>query len=189
MSRFGSDPWARGARLRGCRTAHTVVIMSSSVAGTGHAAAVRRARQVEARRAETLREHEQAVTATLVGFFEAKDRADRIRADAQARAARLLQAALEKAARLAEQAREAGQQVIERAEKDASNDDAQVVRAIRHLRELGEPASAVAEMTGLSHAVVRAVEREHLPPHEPGAGTKARGSASKARARPDAVPE
>ena len=163
--------------------------MGSSVAGAGHASAVRRARQVEARRAETRREHEQAVTATLVEFFEAKDRADKIRADAQVRAARLLQAAHEKAARLAEQAREAGQEVIERAEKDASTDDAQVGTAIRHLRDLGEPASAVAEMTGLSQAVVRAVEREHLPPSDPGTHAKARGSASKPRARPDPVPE
>jgi F0F1-type ATP synthase membrane subunit b/b' len=163
--------------------------MGSSVAGTGHASAVRRARQVEAHRAEKLREREQAVTATLVEFFEAKDRADKIRADAQARAARLLQTAQEKAARLAEQAREAGQQVIENAEKDASNDDAQVGTAIRHLRELGEAASAVAEMTGLSQALVRAVEREHLPPHEPGPHSKARGSASKSRARPDPMPE
>ena len=163
--------------------------MGSSVAGTGHAAAVRRARQVEARRAETRREHEQAVTATLVEFFEAKDRADKIRADAQVRAARLLQAAHEKAVRLAEQAREAGQEVIERAEKDASTDDAQVGTAIRHLRDLGEPASAVAEMTGLSQAVVRAVEREHLPPSDPGPHAKAGGSASKSRARPDPLPE
>ena len=167
--------------------AHTVVIMGSSVsAGTGHAAAVRRARQVAARRAEAQREHEQAVTATLVEFFEAKDRADKIRADAQARAARLLQAAQEKAARLAEQAHEAGQEVIERAEKDASGDDAQVGTAIRRLRELGESAASICTMTGLSVQVVRAVEREHLPPtekdrHNPGSGT-----ASKSRARPGA---
>jgi hypothetical protein len=163
--------------------------MGSSSAGTGHAAAVRRARQVEAHRAEALREHEQAVTATLVEFFEAKDRADKIRADAQARAARLLQIAHEKAARLAEQAHEAGARVVENAEKDASDDDAQAGTAIRHLRELGEPATAVAKMTGLSQAVVRAVEREHLPPSEPGLQAKVRGSASKSRARPDAVPE
>jgi hypothetical protein len=175
-------------RLRGRRTTHNVVIMSRS-ASTGHAAAVRRARQVEARRAEALREHEQAVTATLVSYFEAKDRADKIRADAQARAARLLQAAHEKAAHLAEQAREAGAQVIERAEKDASDDDAQVGAAIRHLRELGEPAASIAQMTGLSQAVVRAVEREHLPPSEPGPRTKASGFASKSCARQDSVPE
>jgi hypothetical protein len=118
--------------LRVRRTAHTVVIMGSSSASTGHAAAVRRARQVEARRAELLREREQAVTTTLVTYFEAKDRADKIRADAQHRAARLLQTAHEKAARLAEQAREAGAQVIENAEKEASDDDAQVGTAIRH---------------------------------------------------------
>ena len=176
-------------RLRGRRTTHTVLIMGSSSASTGHAAAVRRARQVEARRAEALREHEQVVTATLVSYFEAKDRADKIRADAQARAARLLQTAQEKAARLAEQAREAGARVVEDAEKDASDDDAQVGTAIRHLRELGEPAASIAEMTGLSQAVVRAVELEHLPPSEPGPRAKSRGAASKPRVRPDAVPE
>jgi hypothetical protein len=163
--------------------------MGSSSTSTGHAAAVRRARRVEAHRAEVLREHEQEVTATLVSYFEAKDRADKIRAAAQARAARLLQTAHEKTARLTEQAREAGAQVIERAEKDASDDDAQVGTAIRHLRELGEPAASIAQMTGLSQAVVRAVEREHLPPSEPGTRAKTPGAASKSRARPNAVPE
>jgi hypothetical protein len=150
---------------------------------------VRRAHQVAARRAEALREHERAVTATLVEFYEAKDRADKIRADAQARAARLLQAAEEKALRLAEQAREAGQQVIEQAEKDAADDDARIGTAIRHLRELGEPASSVADMTGLSPAVVRAVEREHLPLREENRRARNSGTASKSHARPGAVPE
>lgn len=77
------------------------------------------------------RQHEQAVIATLVEFFKAKNRAERIRADAKARAARLCQAVQEKAARLAKHAREVVQQVVERAEKDASNDDAQVGTAIR----------------------------------------------------------
>jgi hypothetical protein len=163
------------------------MIMGSSVsAGTGHAAAVRRARQIAARRAEAVREHEEAVTATLVEFFEAKDRADKVRADAQARAARLLQAAEEKALKLAEQAREAGQQAIEQAEKDASNDDAQVGTAIRHLRELGESATSICSMTGLSTQVVRAVEREHLPPKD-NRHAQDSGSASKSRARPGAA--
>jgi F0F1-type ATP synthase membrane subunit b/b' len=163
--------------------------MTSQSPGAGRGTAVRRAHQVAARRAEALREHEQAVTATLVEFFEAKDRADKVRTDAQNRAARLLQAAEEKALKLAEQARAAGQQVIENAEKDASNDDARVGTAIRHLRELGEPASSVAEMTGLSQAVVRAVEREHLPTR--GNDRRASGSdtASKSRARTSSVPE
>lgn len=155
----------------------------------GRGTAVRRAHQVAERRAEALREHEKAVTATLVEFFEAKDRADKIRADAQARAARLLHAAEEKALRLAEQAREAGQQVIENAEKDACDDDTRVGTAIRHLRELGEPASAVAEMTGLSQAVVRAVEREHLPPREQNRHTQRPGSTAKPGGRSGALPE
>jgi uncharacterized protein YhaN len=163
------------------------MIMSSSV-GAGHAAAVRRARQVAERRAEALREHEKAVAATLVEFFEAKDRADKIRADAQARAARLLQTAEEKAARLAEQAREAGQQVIENAEKDACDDDTQVGTAIRHLRRLGESPASISSMTGLTQAVVRAVEREHAPAREPGPHPEHQ-DASTSRKRTGPVPQ
>lgn len=144
----------------------------------------RRAHQVAARRAEAHREHEDAVTKTLVEFFEAKDRADKIRADAQDRAARLLQAADEKAARLAEQARAAGQQVIENAEKDASDDDTRVGTAIRHLRSLGETAASISSMTGLSQAVVRAVEREHLPDHDQAPHKQATGAASTSRSTP-----
>ena len=100
-------------------------------AGTGHSAAVRRAHQAAARRIEALREHEAAITETLVGYFEAKDRADKIRADAQTRATHLLHAAEEKAARLTRQARAAGQELTEQAEKYAADHDAQVGQAIR----------------------------------------------------------
>ena len=162
--------------------------MASSGAGTGRASAVRRAHQVAERRAEAQREHEQAVTATLVEFFEAKDRADKIRTDAQARAARLLHTAEEKALRLAEQAREAGQQVIENAEKDACDDDTQVGAAIRHLRELGESPASISTMTGLTQAVVRAVEREHAPPREPGPQPEHQNAAT-SRKRSGSVPE
>jgi len=163
--------------------------MSRKSAGSGHAEAVRRARQVAERRAEVLREREDAVTATLVAFFDAKARADKIRSDAAARAARLLQAAEEKAARLTEQAREAGQQAIEQAEKNAAADDAQVGGAIRHLRELGETAASISSMTGLNQAVVRAVEREHLP--EPDAAPRERptATATNSYARPGPVPQ
>jgi len=102
-----------------------------STTGTGHSVAVHRARQAAARRIEALHVQEAAITATLVGYFEAKDRADKIRADAQARAARLLQAAEEKAARLIEQARAAGQELTEQAQKHAAADDAQVGEAVR----------------------------------------------------------
>jgi methyl-accepting chemotaxis protein len=161
----------------------------SRTSGAGHAEAVRRAKQVAARRAEVLREREEKVTATLVAFFDAKARADKIRSDAADRAARLLQAGEEKAARLIEQARTAGQEVIEQAEKNAAGDDAQVGETIRQLRELGESAASICSMTGLSQAVVRAVEREHLPEHGPSARRRAPHAASTSRGASPAVPE
>jgi hypothetical protein len=163
--------------------------MGSTTNSTGHGAAVRRAHQVAASRVEALREHEKAITGTLVSYFEAKDRADKIRADAQARAARMVQGAEEKAARLTEQAREAGQHLAEQAEKDAADHDAQVGRAVRCLRELGESTASVASMTGLSQAVVRAVEREHRPPGDPAPRKRAAPPASNPRRQAGAVPE
>lgn len=163
--------------------------MGTRTAGTGHATAVRRARQVAAHRAELLREHEELVASTLVEYFEAKDRADQIREAARSRAARLVLAAEQKAKKLAEQAAKAGQELTEQAEKDAADDDAQVGQAVRHLRELGESVASVAEMTSLSQAVVRAVEREHPAPREPNLRARRRASASKPRESPDTVPE
>lgn len=159
-----------------------------STTGTGHSAAARRAHQAAAGRIEALREQEAAITATLVGYFEAKDRADKIRADAQARAARLLQGAEEKASRLTEQARAAGQELTQQAEKDAADHDAQVGQAIRRLRELGETTASVASMTDLSQAVVRAVEREHLAPGDP-APRKQPPPTSNSRVHSGTVPE
>jgi hypothetical protein len=167
--------------LQASQRRHTVEIMGSNTAGTGHTAAVRRAHQAAAGRIEALREREAAITTTLVGYFEAKDRADKIRADAQTRAARLLQAAEEKAARLTEQARAAGQDLTEQAEKDAADHDAQVGQAIRRLRELGETTASVASMTNLSQAVVRAVEREHLTPQDPAPRRQPAAPASNSR--------
>jgi cell division septum initiation protein DivIVA len=155
--------------------------MGSNTAGAGHAAAVRRAHQVAAGRIEALREHEAAITATLIGYFEAKARADKIRADAQARTARLIQAADEKAARCTEQAHEAGRLVTEQAEKDAADYDTKVGQAVRRLRDLGETNAAVASMTGLSQAVVRAVEREHLTPQDPAPRKQPTSAASRPR--------
>jgi hypothetical protein len=176
------------SRLQAGHRRLTVESMGSNTAGAGHAAAVRRAHQVAAGRIEALREHEAAITATLIGYFEAKTRADKIRADAQARTARLIQAAEEKAARCTEQAHEAGRLVTEQAEKDAADYDTQVGRAVRRLRELGETNAAVASMTGLSQAVVRAVEREHLTPQDPAPRRQPASPASKARAGSGAAP-
>lgn len=163
--------------------------MGSKIAGTGHSAAVLRAQQVSDHRAEQHREHEKTVTAALVEFFEAKARADKVRADGQSRATRLIQAAEDKAARLTEQARAAGQQITEQAEKDAADHDAQIGQAIRRLRGLGETTAAVASMTNLSQAVVRAIEREHLDPGHPAPRKQPAPSAAKPRGQADAVPE
>ena len=185
----GAGSRSARVRLQACHQRLSVEIMGSKTAGTGHTAAVRRAHQAAAGRIEALREHEAAITETLVRYFEAKDHADRIRADAQVRAARLLQVAEEKAARVIEQVREAGQELTGEAEKHAATDDAQVGQAIRRLRELGETTASVASMTGLSPAVVRAVEREHLAPQRPAPQIRSAAPASNPRAKPGATPE
>lgn len=176
----------RSVRLRATLAPLTVEIMGSTITSTARAEAKRRAHQVAERRARAHHEHEQDVTAVLVGYFEANSRADKIRADAQARAAHRMQVAEQRAELLLAQARETGQALIDQAEKDASDDDALVGEAIRRLRELGESVASVAEMTELTQPVVRAVEREYLNPREsgprtasgrPGAGPHSRESA------------
>ena len=155
-------------RLRVGQVPLTVVSMGTTATGTAHIEAKRRAHQVAERRAKVLREHEEDVTTALVGYFEAKARADKIRSDAQSRAARRIQAAEEKAALLLAQAREASQQLTAQAEQDAADADAQVGKAVRQLSGLGESTASIAEMTGLSQAVVRAIEREHVVSGESG---------------------
>lgn len=170
-------------RLQTCWMRLTVDFMGMTTPGTTHTEAKRRAHQIAERRAKVLREHEEDVTAALVGYFEAKARADKIRSDAQSRAARRIQAAEEKAALLLAQAREASQQSTAQAEQDAADADAQVGKAVRQLSGLGESTASIAEMTGLSQAVVRAIEREHVVPGESGSQREPAQSHSASRSR------
>jgi cell division septum initiation protein DivIVA len=135
--------------------------MSTRAAGGTRAAAVRAAHEVTARRAEAVHEREREITGLLTDYFEAKARSEKIRTAAQAHAGRLIESAEHKADKLTADAHAASEQLTEQAEKDAADFDAQVGIAVRRLLELGETKASVAEMTGLSQAVVRAVAREH----------------------------
>lgn len=135
--------------------------MSTKAAGTSRATAARAAHRVAERRAKTLAEHEQELTGVLTDYFEAKSRGEQIRTGAQEQAGRLLAAAETKAHKLTADAHLAGSRLTEQAEKDAAESDAQVAQAVRRLLALGETKPSIAEMTGLTPAVVRAMAREH----------------------------
>ena len=135
--------------------------MSTKAVGTSRAAAARAAHRVAERRAKTLAEHEQELTGVLTDYFEAKSRGEQIRTGAQEQAGRLLAAAETKAQEITADAHLAGNELTEQAEKDAAEADAQVAQAVRRMLALGETKPAIAEMTGLTPAVVRAMAREH----------------------------
>jgi cell division septum initiation protein DivIVA len=137
--------------------------MGTKSASTARAAAVRTAQAMAARRIQELKEREEQLAEILADYFEAKAHGEKVRADAKERAARLHQAAEQKAEKLIQEAQAAGEQLTTQAEKDAADYDAQIGAAVRRLLELGEPRTSVAEMTGLSQAVVRAMEREVHP--------------------------
>ena len=143
--------------------------------GGSRAAAVRAAHSVVAERIEALKAREVELGDVLADYFEAKAGGEEIRAHATDRAERLAQSAKQKAEKLLQEAHVAGEELVVEAEKDASRFDAQVGDAVRRLLELGESRAGVAEITGLSPRVVRAIEREHLPP-EPDTPRKRRQS-------------
>lgn len=135
--------------------------MGTRPAGGARAAAVRTAQAVAARRIQQLKDQEERLSGVLADYFEAKAHGEKIRNEAQERAARLTQAAEQRAEKLKHDAQVASEKVTEQAERDAADYDAQVAAAVRQLLELGETKASIAEMTGLSQAVVRAMAREH----------------------------
>jgi methylmalonyl-CoA mutase N-terminal domain/subunit len=147
--------------------------MGTRPAGSTRGAAVRAAHEVAARRAKAVHEREQEITGVLTDYFEAKARSEKIRTVAQAQAGRLIESAEHKAHKLTADAHAASRQLTEQAEKDAADFDAQVGTAVRRLLDLGESKASVAEMTGLSQAVVRAVAREHGDYHPAPPGGRA----------------
>lgn len=148
-------------RLRARLGCFTVECMSTKAAGTSRAAAARAAHRVAERRAKTLAGHEQELTGVLTDYFEAKSRGEKIRTGAQEQAGRLLATAETKAQKITADAHLAGGRLTDQAEKDAAESDAQVAQAVRRLLALGATKPAIAEMTGLTPAVVRAMAREH----------------------------
>lgn len=143
---------------------------------------MRTAQAVAARRIQQLKDQEQRLSEVLTDYFEAKAHGEKIRNEAQERAARLTQAAEQRAEKLRADAQAASEQVTEQAELDAADHDAQVAVAVRRLLELGETKASIAEMTGLSQAVVRAMAREHADhpagqEHHQGTNATARKSA------------
>jgi hypothetical protein len=98
-----------------------------------------------ARRAAAFREREGALRQVLADYFAARERADRVRADAEAAVQRVQRDA---GARIAA--------VRERAQWEAAGFEDAARVAVARMLALGEPRRAVAEATGLSAAQVRA---------------------------------
>ena len=130
---------------------------------TGRSAAARRADEVIARRAAAFREREEALRRVLADYFAARERADRVRADAEAAAGRVQRDA---DARIAA--------VRERAQHEAAGFEDAARVAVARMLALGESRRAVAEATGLSAVQVRAAGGVAAPNGEqPGAGADA----------------
>jgi hypothetical protein len=119
-----------------------------TTSGSGRAAALRKAELAAARRAVAFREREKRVREMLTDYFHSADRAEKVRADAEAKAARIRRDADAKIARVREQAEAATAGLEEQARA-----------ALRRMLEAGESREAVAEATGLSLAQVRDAQR------------------------------
>lgn len=120
--------------------------------GTSHAAsrqaAARTADDLLAQRAARLRERERELRRLVTDYHHAAAQARKIHEDAQAHAAKITTDAQARIAALRE-----------RADKEASAFQDAADTAVRALIQLGEPRAAVASLTQLTAAQVRAIER------------------------------
>lgn len=124
---------------------------------------MRRADEVIARRAASFREREEALRQALTDYFGARERADRVRADAEAAVQRVQRDA---DARIAA--------VRERAQREAVGFEDVAWAAVARMLALGESRRAVAEATGLSAVQVRAAGGANGARPQPGADASAR---------------
>jgi hypothetical protein len=144
------------------------------VTKTGRSAAARRADEVIARRAVAFREREEALRQVLADYFAARERADRLRSDAEAAAQRVQRDA---DARIAA--------ARERAQREAAGFEDAARVAVARMLALGESRRAVAEATGLSAVAVRAAGDAggvNGGEPEPGANAAARRDAERVSA-------
>jgi hypothetical protein len=102
------------------------------------AAAVRAARDAKAARDKERQLREARIESALADFYEASGLAGQIRAQAQARA----------------------DKILADAEEDAAAADRDARQAIRGLREIGQTNAEIADLCGVSVAVVRAMANE-----------------------------
>lgn len=112
------------------------------------AAASRAADDLLAQRAARFHEREKELRRLVTDYHHATAQADKIQADAQARATKITADAQARIAAL-----------HERADKEASVFEEAARAAVRAIVQLGEPRAAVASLTRLSAAQVRAIEQ------------------------------
>ena len=122
--------------------------VTTKAAGANGRSAARRAAEAVARRAEAIARRESQLLAITTEFHLAAERAENVRAGAQAKAQRILRDAQAKADALREQA-----------EKDAAGFDEQAGAAVRKMLAFGESREAVADLTGWAPAKVREAQR------------------------------
>lgn len=139
-------------RLRDRAAGPSVTGVTRSSGTVSRAAAQRKADALVARRAARFEQRERELRGLLADYHFATDQAATVRSTAQSRAARILADAEAKAA-----------QVRERAEKDAAGFEQDAHAAVRAMLEFGEPYQSVAELTGLSAAHVRRLQRGPQP--------------------------
>jgi hypothetical protein len=116
---------------------------------TSRAAAERTADALLSRRAEHFEQRERELRGLVADFHHAAQQAAKVRSDLEARARRVLADAEAKAGALRE-----------RAENEAAEFDAKAHAAVRAMLDFGESRQAVAELTGLSAAKVRQLQRD-----------------------------
>lgn len=122
--------------------------MTRSSGAASRAAAARTADGLLAQRATRLRERERGLHRLVTEYHHAAAQARNIHEDAQAHAAKITTDAQTRIVAL-----------HERAEKEASAFQDAADTAVRALIQLGEPRAAVASLTQLTAAQVRAIER------------------------------
>jgi hypothetical protein len=136
----------------------TVAVVTRAQGAASRTAAVRAAQQAAAARLAALHQHEESLEQLLADFYQARAQSQEIRADAEVRASRLRETAEAKAARLRHDAETAVAELTKNAEQDAASYDEQATDAVRAMLQLGETRTAIAEITGLSTAAIRAAQ-------------------------------
>lgn len=136
--------------------------MTRTSRASSRAAAARTADDLLARRAAQFREREQELHRLVTDYHDAATQARKVHADAQTHAVKITTEAEKRSATLRE-----------RADKEASVFEDAAHTAVRAILQSGESRSAVASLTHLTVAQVRAIERTQprAAPHKRAAST------------------